>query len=457
MKLMTRDRSFYRRFFRLMGTLILQNIVVLSVNLADNVMIGAYSETALSGVAAANQVQFIFQQLVLAVGDALVAVSSQYWGQRRTAPIRQLAKGALLVGFGSGLVFFAVLSLFPHQVIGLFCSSEAIISAGADYLSLIRYTYLIYALTAVLLAMLRSVETVKVAFVSSVEALVINCVLNYALIGGHLGAPALGVRGAAIGTLCARGAELVTVLLYVIFRDRKLGFTLEDVRHTDLSYIADYAKTSFFFIVTGIMFGVSTALQTVILGHMTDSAIAANSVATTLFQLLKVGSVGAASAAAVIIGTTVGAGDDVRLHEYTRTLQTIFVMIGTVMSISLFFLREPILSLYSLSPETLSLARSFILVLCVTGFGTAYEFPTICGIIRGGGDTSFAFKNDLVSIWGIVLPLSFLGAFCFGWSPTVLVFCLNSDQLFKCVVAAVKCNSYSWARTLTRAAGAEGR
>lgn len=132
MKLLTRDRSFYRRFISLMGTLILQNVVVLSVNLADNVMIGAYSETALSGVAAANQIQFVFQQIVLAVGDALVAVSSQYWGQRRTAPIRQLSKGAMLVGLGSGAVFFAVLSLLPRQVIGLFCSTDAIITAGAE-------------------------------------------------------------------------------------------------------------------------------------------------------------------------------------------------------------------------------------------------------------------------------------------------------------------------------------
>ena len=108
------------------------------------------------------------------------------------------------------------------------------------------------------------------------------------------------------------------MLIYVIFRDKKLGFSAEDLRRTDMTYVRDYAKTSFFFIITGLMFGVSTALQTVILGHMTDSAIAANSVASTLFQLLKVGSVGAASAAAVIIGTTVGAGDDEKLHEYTK-------------------------------------------------------------------------------------------------------------------------------------------
>ena len=129
-------------------------------------------------------------------------------------------------------------------------------------------------------------------------------------------------------------------MIYVIFRDKKLGFSAEDLRRTDMTYVRDYARTSFFFIITGLMFGVSTALQTVILGHMTDSAIAANSVASTLFQLLKVGSVGAASAAAVIIGTTVGAGDDEKLHEYTKTLQVIFVMIGTLMSVSLFFLRE---------------------------------------------------------------------------------------------------------------------
>ena len=76
--------------------------------------------------------------------------------------------------------------------------------------------------------------------------------------------------------------------------------------------------------------------------------------------------------------------------------------------------------------------------------------PTLVGIVQGGGDSKFLLKNDFISIWLIVLPLSFLAAFKFGWSPTVVVFCLNLDQLFKCIPAYIKVNSYTWMKKLTR-------
>ena len=90
--LLTKDKSFYRTFGRLFFMIVLQNAIVLSVNLADNLMIGGYSETALSGVAAVNSLQFLYQQLTIGIGDALVTMGSQYWGQGRTAPIKQLGK-----------------------------------------------------------------------------------------------------------------------------------------------------------------------------------------------------------------------------------------------------------------------------------------------------------------------------------------------------------------------------
>ena len=198
------------------------------------------------------------------------------------------------------------------------------------------------------------------------------------------------------------------------------------------------------------MFGLSTALQSVILGHMSDSAIAANSMAGSLFQVLKIMSVAAASASAVIIGKTIGSDHMKKLKEYVCTLQFIFLCIGTVTSITLFLLRKPILSLYNLTEETKVLANGFLLVLCATGFGTAYQMPALIGIVQGGGDGKFILKNDIISIWCIVLPMSFLAAFVFKWHPVAVVFCLNSDQIFKCVAAAIKVNSYTCIKKLTR-------
>ncbi len=448
--LLTREKSFYNQFFSLYWVLVLNNIIVLGVNLADNIMIGSYNETALSGVASVNQLQFVFQQIIMATGNGLVILASQYWGQSRTNEIKKIGNCAMLVGVVSSLVLFSLAHFIPHKVVGIFTTSDAIIEKGVEYIRIIKYTYPVFAITNILLATLRSVETVKIGFYVSLVTLGVNCSINYLLIGGHMGCPELGVTGAAIGTLTARVIELVIVVTYVLLADKKLKIRLYEFFALDKSLLLDYCKTALPIILTGGMFGLSTALQTVILGHMSDSAIAANSMATSLYQTLKVAAIGAASASSVIIGKTIGMGDMKKLKEYTKTLQVMFVAIGTVMSLSLFFLRFPILSLYELTEETKILAEAFILVLCVTGFGTAYEMPTLVGIVQGGGDSKFLLKNDFISIWLIVLPLSFLAAFKFGWSPVAVVFCLNLDQLFKCIPAFIKVNRYTWMKKLTR-------
>lgn len=448
--LLTRDKTFYKDFFSLFKIIVLQNIIVLGVNLADNIMVGAYSEVSLSGVASVNQVQFVFQQVIMGVGDALVVMGSQYWGQNRTNPIKSVGAGAICLGFVFGLILFVLVSVFPHKIVGMFTPSEEIISEGVKYIDIIKYTYILFALTNVMLALMRSVETVKIAFVTACIAFCVNCVINYILIFGKLGFAPMGVRGAAVGTLISRIIEFSIVFGYLIFKDKKLKFGLSDIFLNDKIIVSDYLKNSVFFIVVAAMFGTSTALQSVILGHMNDGAIAANSVASTLYQVLKVASVGASSATAVIIGKTVGSGDMKSLKSYVKTLQMIFVCIGILTSISLFILRIFILKAYSLSPETTKMANQFILVLCVTCIGTAYEMPVITGIIRGGGDSKFVFINDIISIWCIVLPLSYLAAFKFKLAPYIVVLCLNSDQIFKCAAAAIKVNRYRWIKKLTR-------
>lgn len=448
--MLIKEKSFYKSFFSLLGILILQNVIVLGVNLADNIMIGGYSETALSGVAAINQIQFLFQQLVMGCGEALVVLASQYWGQRRVEPIKKIAGGAVILAFSIGFLLFLITSLFPEKVVGIFTESEAIIDEGVKYLRLIRFTYIIFALTSVLLAMLRSVEVVKIAFYISISTLIINCCINFLLIEGNFGAPRMGVTGAAIGTLTARAVELVIVIIYLAFFDKRLKVKLAELFKGAGAFYKDYFKTCVSFIVTGVIFGTSTALQTVILGHMTDSAIAANSVATTLYQVLKVATIGSASAAAVHIGKAIGRGDMNEVKSMAKTLQLIFICIGILTSVVLFSIKNPVLSLYNLTPETKKLANSFILVLCVTCIGTGYQMPVSCGIVRGGGDANFVLINDLISLWGIVLPFSFLAAFVWNWHPVAVVACLNSDQVFKCLAASIKVNRYRWMKVLTR-------
>ena len=454
--MITRDKSFYKSFFSLLSILALQNMIVLSVNLIDNLMIGNYSEDALGGVATVNQIQFVFQQVLMGSGDALVVLGSQYWGQQRTEPIKKILNGGLILGLGFGIILFTLASFIPEQMVALFTTKPEQIAFGAEYLRTIKFTYLIFPISFILLSSLKSVETVKIAFVTSIISLFVNASINYTLIYGHFGFPQMGVTGAAIGTLVARIIELCVILCFIFGIDKKLSFKLKDFTKFDKALILDYIKTSIPFVVVAALFGLSTALQTVILGHLdltnvSGDPIAANSISSTMYMMLKVAAVGASNAAAIIIGKTIGQNQIGKVKEYAKTLQIIFLAIGILTSITLFSIRTPILSLYKgITPETYALANSFILVLCVTCIGTSYQMPVMTGVIRGGGDSTFVLKNDLVSIWGIMLPMSFIAAFVLKLPPVAIVFCLNSDQIFKCGAACVKVNRFNWIRKLTK-------
>lgn len=447
---MTKDKKFYANFFSLWKILVLNNVIILGVNLVDNIMLGMFTETALSGATACNQVQFVFQQIILGLSNTMVVLGSQYWGEKRTEPVKRLSVAAVFLSIAFSALLFTFAAVMPEKVVGLFTDSTAIIEEGVEYLRIIKYTYPVFALTNIILAILRSVESVKVGFYVSLVTLLFNISLNYLLIFGKLGLPEMGVRGAALATLIARVAELIFVIVYVAFFEKKIRWGRDDLHKVDYTLFKKYCKTCIPFVLTDGLFGVSTALQTVILGHMTEAAIAANSVSSTLYQVLKVAAVGSASAASVIIGKTIGEGKPLeKIKEYSKSLQVIFVVIGLLMSIILFFIRIPIVSMYNISAEAKDFANGFLLVLCVTCIGTAYQMPTNTGIIRGGGDSKFILIVDIISIWGIVLPLSFAAAFLWNWHPVAVIACLNADQIFKSVPAFIKANRYKWIKKLT--------
>ncbi len=447
---MAKDKTFYRNFFSIYIALVLQNVVTLSVNLADNMMLGAYSETALSGVAAVNQIQFVYQQILMALGDGLVIFCSQYWGRKQTGPMKKISAAAMQAGMCVAVILFILVSVFPHQAVGLFTTEQTIISEGVKYLNIIRFTYFFFAVTIILLATLRSVEMVKIAFYLSVMTFFINCGINYVLIYGKFGAPRMGAAGAAIGTLTARIVECMVLIIYIAKKEKNLSLNLKGYLQADAILTKDYFKVCAPMVVVQGLWGLNTALQTVILGHMTAAAIAANSVASTLFLVVKSTAVGASSTASVIIGKTIGTGDIPLVKRYSGVMQRMFVIIGLCSGLLLFFIRIPVLGLYDLSPATKDMANTFLIILSIICVGMSYQMPTNNGIIRGGGNAMFVVKMDLISIWMIVIPLSFFMAFVVKASPAVVVCCLNADQIFKCVPAFVESHYGNWIRKLTR-------
>lgn len=452
MGLFTKDRAFYKSFFLMMLTIALQNLIVFSVNLVDNIMLGQYAETALSGAALANQIQFLLQMTVNGVGDGLSVLTAQYWGQKDIMPIRRLVGVAVRYGFVLSLLFMAVAFIFPVQCLSLMSNDMDIVAAGAEYLRIMGFTYFFFCMTTILISVLRSIEKPKIGVYTSIAALVTNVFLNYGLIFGNMGFPRLGVRGAAIATMIARIVEFIIVFVYVLKVDKRLAMKFKDFFVKSKALAKDFKRVAMPVILSGASWGIAMAVQVGILGHMGGNTIGANSIANTLFQVITVISFGSSSAAAVLTGKIVGSGDLTRLKEYTRTMQCLFIGIGLCCSALLLVFQDPIIALYGseISPETQSLAREFITILSITVIGTAYQVSCLTGIVRGGGNTKFVLYNDLIFMWGLVLPSALLCAFVFNLSPAIVFFCLKSDQLLKCIVAAWAVNRYRWVKKVTR-------
>lgn len=448
--LFTRDKHFYRTFFPLLVVVVLQQLAALMVNMVDNIMLGRYTELALSGATLVNQLQFILQQIAAGIGMGIVVLSSQYWGQKRTEPIKRIISVGVRFSLFVGIIFLVSTYFFPEQILSVFTSDKAVVEEGLKYLKIICWTYVIFSISNSLMYSLQSVETAMIGTIMSISTIFINFCFNYCLIYGRLGFPELGIRGAAVATLISRIVELIIILTYIIFIDKKLKMTPRSFLSFEKDYIQDYLKIATPVTLSGLLWGVAQAAQTAVLGHISATVIAANSIAIVIFQIFAVVGMSCANVASVVTGKVIGEGRFDMIRAYSKTMQAIFIIIGILSGALLFVCKDMIVSFYSISDETKSLALSFITVLSISTIGTCYEYPVESGIISGGGLTKYPAIVDNLFMWLFTIPSAFLSAFVFHFPPVVTFCFLKVDQLLKCIPNSITVNRYHWVRILTR-------
>ena len=450
---MVKDKQFYRQILALSLPAAFQSALSLLVVMADNVMVTRTGAYALSAVAQSNAITTFVTAGLNGLATGAVVLISQYWGKRDMKRIKTICSVAAAACLLFAVLCIIAVRLFPRSLLRLVINAgeTQVIDLAMQYLPIVAFSYLPYALTTAMVGMLKGVEVVRVTLYAALLSLISNVIFNYILIFGRFGAPELGVVGAAIGTLAARTLECGIVCVYVFCRDRKLQLRAAELGRSDPALRGDYFRTSVPIVLQAAMWGVLNAIQTAILGHMTASAVAAYSISSTAFLLLKVTSVGACTAASIMVGKQIGSGGK-QLRTMVYTMQLLFVGLGAALGIVLFFLRIPLLRVYRISDETRYLANAFFLIQSVVLLTMSYQMPTNAGILRGGGDTRFALVLDLISFWAIVIPLSYLAAFRWHASPIVVVMLLNSDQVFKCIPAFLRVNRFRWVHSLTREA-----
>ena len=449
MSLFTKDRSFYRSLITLAVPISLQNLVTFAVSFADNVMIGSLGDDAISGVYVGGQLQTVLQMFVGGIEGAILILAAQYWGKKDTQSIRKVVSIGVKFALGVGIVMTLLALLFPQWMIRAFTQEPEVIREGAAYVQIVGFTYLFFSVSQVMIAAMRSVETARIGLYISCMALVVNVCLNYVFIFGHLGFPAMGVRGAAVATLISRIMEMCVSIGYVFFVDKKLRFGWRDLLHTDGQLLRDFVRYGLPIIGGQVVWAVNSLANTKILGYYSAGVIAAASITGMLHNLVYVWMNGMSSAVGIITGKTVGAGQYEKMKEYSKTVQMIFLFVGLISGAAVFLFRDGFISLYNASPEAQEYSRQFINVISVTIIGTCYQAACLFGLVKSGGDISFVFKNDTIFVFLVVIPSSLI-AMWLGAPPWVVFACLKCDQILKCFVAIVKINRYNWMKNLTR-------
>ncbi len=443
------DRLFYKNLLRIAVPIALQNLVVSSVNMLDTIMVGRLGATELAAVGLGNQIWFLLMLLLFGTSTGSGVFTSQYWGKRDIAGIRRTTGVSMTLALAAAFVFMAAALAFPEFLLRLYSRDEEVVRIGAEYLRLVAPSYPFAAATFAFSLALRGVERVRLPLVATLISLAINAALNYALIFGKFGAPALGVRGAAIATVCARIVEALIVFAVAYTRKMPPAGTLAEFRSWGGGFLPRFARIAAPVVVNEVTWSLGITTYNAVMARVSTDAIAAYNVTNTISQLAMVLFMGTANAAAVMLGKRIGEGDKATAFAWARRFAIMSPLIGVATAALLVPVSLSIPWLFALGPEPLRQARLMVLVMaCVFPF-KVFNLHVVVGICRSGGDTRFGAFFDIFGVWMLGVPLAVLGAFALRAEPWVVFAMLSFEEIAKSGLGLWRLISKKWLTDVT--------
>ena len=442
------DRELYQRILRLWVPLFLQQVLRISVDTINSIMLGGIDQIQMSALAQANQVFFIYFTVCSGLSAGCTVLAAQYWGKQDVERIPVIVSQALRTVFVLGLAATALVFLFPEWFMRIYSSDPEIIAIGAVYMRRVSLTYIACGLSLVIFGACRGVEQVKLILFTNLISYSINILLDYLLIYGRFGFPAMGLTGVAIGTNAARLAELVICAL-LFFTRSGIPFTAGNLLKTDPTIRASFLKVSAPIIAHELIWSLGTSSGAMITGQLGKSAVAGYNVTQVLYDIGTTVGHGYLSACSVVIGMILGSGDRERAKKAAASMIRTGICIGVVLGIVTFLVRPLFLRLYTLDPEARAYAMQFMTIIAFIWPFSLIEMTTIVAILRAGGDGKTGFYTDIVAMWMICIPLAALAAFRLHAEPWVVVLIIKLIIVIESSVGLVRVFQYGWLRNLT--------
>jgi putative MATE family efflux protein len=445
------DKTFFSTLLRLWAPIALQQLIFSSLNYVSTIMVGQLGETSVAAVGLANQIFFLFQLLMFGATSGAAIFVAQFWGQQDIKNIRRVLGISILLGLAGGLIFSIIALVFPAQAIGIYSADPAVIALGSECLRIAGLTYLAFAITTSYAVTLRSTGNVRLPVTISVSALCLGAVLNYALIFGQLGLPALGAQGSAIGSTIARFVECAFLLALTYATRSVAAASPSELFALDFAFLKRILKTILPVMANEILWSTGISAYNLIYGRIGTEAVAAVSIAASIENLAFVPFVALANVAAIMIGHLIGAGEERQAMGYAKRFLQLNIVVGFLMGGTIFMSADTILQFYNIDPTTLQFARNVLSVMAFAIWIKVSNMMLIVGLMRAGGDARVSAVIDVSPLWMVGLPAAAAGAFIFGL-PVYWVYLLTiTDEACKFCLALWRVISKRWINNLARA------
>lgn len=446
----TINRAFYKKLVIVGIPMVLQQVIAVTLNLADTIMVGKVGENALAAVGAANQVYFIFSVVVFGVFSGAAVHAVQYWGIRDLASLRKIIGIDYTVCVALAVPVMIFVFFTAPFLISLFAEEPEVIELGTKYLRIAVFSYLFSGLSFVISYNSRSIQDVIVPTIINGGAILLNVIGNYLLIYGKFGFPELGVEGAAIATLIARVVECIAMHLSVYLRkEYPLKATLGELLSYSKELFTNVMRTAIPVILTEGLWAVSVSCIFAAYGKIGAAAFAVSQVAMTVTDFFQTIYFGLGNASAVLLGEVLGQGKKKLTYQYSKNILKVTWLLNVVMTVVIILARGPIADIYDFEPETTTMLMKALLVYAIAMTPKMLAYMMICSIFRPGGDTVFCMFLDVGFNIGMQVPLAFISVMVFKlplhWAMTVVAIA----DVIKVFVCYYRYYSKKWMNVFT--------
>ncbi len=444
-----KSSEFMQKLLTLVFPIAFQQFMLALVSASDAFMLGMLTQDSLSAVSLASQVTFVENLFLLAMTIGLSMFAAQYWGKGDKAAVERIFAYVMKVTAIVSFMFFLAGMFIPDTLMRIFTNELALMEGGRIYLRTVSLAFLLTGISQVYLCILKNTGKATKSSVISSVSVVVNIILNAIFIFGWCGLPQMGIAGAALATVIARGIEVAWCILETAKKDR-IKLKLSHMIHDDKVLRKDFWKYSFPVLGNEIVWGVGFTMYSVIMGHLGTDAVAANSIVNIVKNLVACFCFGLGSGGGIMVGNELGAGRLDKAKEYGGKLCRLSIACGVVSGIIMLFLSPLILTVTDLSDNANTYLKWMFVMCSCYMVGKSVNATTIGGIFCAGGDSRFGFLCDTVTLWCMTVPLGFLAAFVFQFPVIIVYLIVNLDEMIKLPAVYRHYRKYKWVRDLTQ-------